>query len=101
MLDVNDVLITYMCTFTIPVWRKSFCLQISEALKVTLSSTGNETDVVPTDEVNFRSLQYALFTTCFVEVIGGFFFLVTAFYITADKIHVEKTVHGNYYCSIN
>lgn len=46
------------------------------------------------DEVMFRSLQYALFTTCFVEVLGGFFFLCTALYILRDKMRVEQIVNG-------
>lgn len=44
----------------------------------------------------FKSLQYALFSTCFVEILGGFFFLVTAFYIVEDKRKVEKAIHGKY-----
>ncbi|XP_018578254.1 protein spinster-like [Anoplophora glabripennis] len=46
-----------------------------------------------TDLKNFKSLQYALFSTCFVEVIGGLFFLITAFYIVQDKHKVEAAVH--------
>jgi hypothetical protein len=32
--------------------------------------------------------------TCFVEVIGGFFFLFTALYISRDKYEAEKTITG-------
>lgn len=98
---------------------------ISEALKVTLATpvsvvaaaggasvaaltaTANMTGAAITttattttstavdDEVIFRSLQYALFTTCFVEVLGGFFFLCTALYILRDKMRVEQIVNGD------
>jgi MFS transporter, Spinster family, sphingosine-1-phosphate transporter len=77
-------------------------IQILEVLKKSLSSpaaamldAGNATlssdvatvepvpDVSP--RIQFESLQYALFSTNFVEVIGGLFFLLTAIYIIRDK----------------
>ncbi|KAK5640850.1 hypothetical protein RI129_009397 [Pyrocoelia pectoralis] len=42
--------------------------------------------------IDFKALQYALFTTCFVEVIGGVFFLITALYIVKDRLKVEHAV---------
>lgn len=45
-------------------------------------------------ETQFKALQYALFTTCFVEVLGGIFFLATAFYIIRDKQNAERAVAG-------
>jgi hypothetical protein len=39
-------------------------------------------------------LQYSLFMTCFVEVIGGFFFLLTSLYITWDRRQAEKAIAG-------
>ncbi|XP_026480596.1 protein spinster-like isoform X2 [Ctenocephalides felis] len=44
------------------------------------------------DGPNFRSMQYALFTTSFVEVLGGLFFLLTAVYITRDRSKAEMAV---------
>ncbi|XP_063917652.1 protein spinster-like isoform X2 [Zophobas morio] len=41
---------------------------------------------------DFKSLQYALFTTCFVEILGALFFLVNALYILHDKQKVEKAI---------
>ncbi|KAJ8923321.1 hypothetical protein NQ315_001879 [Exocentrus adspersus] len=72
---------------------------LSEAFKIGLNTTeagshsitataGNSTDLD-----DFKSLQYALFSTCFVEVIGGLFFLITAFYVLQDKHKVETAVH--------
>uniref|UniRef100_A0A1Q3FWR3 Putative sugar transporter/spinster transmembrane protein n=2 Tax=Culex tarsalis TaxID=7177 RepID=A0A1Q3FWR3_CULTA len=44
--------------------------------------------------VQFRALQYALFSTSFVEIIGGVFFLLTAMYILRDRRNVERVVAG-------
>lgn len=53
----------------------------------------------PSQSVEFRALQYALFVTCFVEVIGGGFFLMTTKYIIKDKQKVDRAIagmeHGN------
>lgn len=69
-------------------------LQISEALKKSLSSVPAE---APSLIVQFKSLQYALFVTCFVEVIGGVFFLLTAMYIVRDKLKVDRSIAGKSY----
>ncbi|KAK3910946.1 Protein spinster [Frankliniella fusca] len=42
------------------------------------------------DLVEFHSMQYALFITCFIEVLGGICFLLTAMYIRKDKEEAEK-----------
>lgn len=44
--------------------------------------------------VQFRALQYSLFSTSFVEVLGGVFFLVTAIYILRDRATVDRAVAG-------
>lgn len=49
-----------------------------------------------TNETKFKALQYSLFTTSFVEVIGGLFFLITAAYILRDKAKAEKAVSGEF-----
>ncbi|KAJ4439910.1 hypothetical protein ANN_08040, partial [Periplaneta americana] len=82
---------------------------ISEALKVVLSSSSSSlesntslslnTSTITSEltyepAVEFHSLQYSLFMTCFVEVIGGFFFLFTALYIIRDKLQAETTIAG-------
>ncbi|XP_069703733.1 protein spinster isoform X2 [Periplaneta americana] len=83
---------------------------ISEALKVVLSSSSSSlesntslslnTSTITSEltyepAVEFHSLQYSLFMTCFVEVIGGFFFLFTALYIIRDKLQAETTIAAN------
>ncbi|XP_065214331.1 protein spinster isoform X1 [Planococcus citri] len=45
-------------------------------------------------QIEFRSLQYALFTTSFVEVLGGVFFLLTAMYVVEDKQAAERQLQG-------
>ncbi|XP_039752934.1 protein spinster isoform X2 [Pararge aegeria] len=60
---------------------------ISESLKRASSPTES-----PSLRVQFRSLQYALFVTCFVEVIGGIFFLLTSLYIVKDKQKVDRAI---------
>ncbi|XP_026327125.1 protein spinster isoform X3 [Hyposmocoma kahamanoa] len=62
---------------------------ISEALKKALSTNHNEQ---PTASVQFRSLQYALFVTCFVEIIGAVFFFLSAVYIVRDKLKVDRAI---------
>jgi hypothetical protein len=44
--------------------------------------------------IEFHSLQYSIFMTCFVQVLGGLFFLLTALYITADRLHAERAIAG-------
>ncbi|KAL4713991.1 hypothetical protein ACJJTC_005622 [Scirpophaga incertulas] len=62
---------------------------ISESLQISLSWP---TDEQPSQKIQFRALQYALFMTCFVELLGGVFFLITAFYIVRDKTKVDKAI---------
>ncbi|KAL9919528.1 lysolipid transporter protein spinster isoform 3-T4 [Glossina fuscipes fuscipes] len=66
----------------------SLSLTLNETIQSTLTSEPiiplALTDV-PQDSTSFYSLQYALFIVCFVEVLGGIFFLITAVFITDDK----------------
>ena len=36
-------------------------------------------------DIEFRSLQYALFATCFFQAFGAAFFLIVSFYVLDDK----------------
>lgn len=47
------------------------------------------------NDIQFKALQYSLFTTSFVEVLGGVFFLLTAAYILKDRANVDRAVAGN------
>jgi MFS transporter, Spinster family, sphingosine-1-phosphate transporter len=90
--------------------------QVSEILKGVLGPKPNGTDTAvllaeptaapqpfncngssinpDTAEVDFTALQYSLLITVVVEVIGGFFFLATAWYIVEDKAKVDRAVAG-------
>lgn len=73
--------------------------QISESLQKVLKPAVahdaiNRTVTLPAaadnDLAEFHSMQYALFITCFIEVLGGLFFLLTALYIRRDKEDAER-----------
>lgn len=81
--------------------------QLAENVTVTTLSTLNTTSTVapsnlsdPSDSdedsplIKFRALQYALFSTCFIEVLGSAFFMLTAMYIVRDKQRVERAIVG-------
>lgn len=55
---------------------------------------GNVTSEDPL--IEFRSLQYSLFLTIFVEVIGSLFFFLTALHIQKDKAMVDLTIAGKW-----
>ncbi|XP_076628089.1 lysolipid transporter protein spinster isoform X1 [Colletes latitarsis] len=66
---------------------------LSEGLKKVLLPDSNKHEVTDT-LVEFRSLQYALFLTIIVEVIGSLLFFFTALYIQKDKALVDLTIAG-------
>lgn len=59
-----------------------------------LSSDISNTNLDVSPDVEFRSLQYALFTTSFVEVLGGLFFLLTALHVVKDREAAERQLQG-------
>ncbi|XP_043666296.1 protein spinster isoform X2 [Vespula pensylvanica] len=72
---------------------------LSEALKfVVLPSLNLSGTIVNlnSDIVEFRSLQYALFITIFVEILGALFFFFSALYIEKDKALVELAITDKY-----
>jgi len=50
---------------------------------------------------DYASLQFALYMTCFVCVLGGGFFLATAIYVEKDRKMASLVTQGivNYQCS--
>lgn len=70
-----------------------YCSQISETLKKVVGPEAAETGAF-SPKTEFLSLQYALFLTTFVEVIGGLFFFLTALYIQRDKAIVDLSIAG-------
>lgn len=83
-----------------------FIFQISEILKkgtipvliasAALGSTSlqNDDSKDDSDIINFHSLQYALFVTSFVEVLGALFFFFAASHIIKDKELAETETPG-------
>lgn len=64
--------------------------QVAENVTTTVATTITADSTV----VQFKALQYSLFSTSFVEVLGGVFFLVTAVYILRDRSNVDRAVAG-------
>ncbi|XP_077268461.1 lysolipid transporter protein spinster isoform X1 [Temnothorax americanus] len=72
---------------------------ISEGLKSSFLSdlaVGEQSSVHDNQNVavEFRSLQYAMFLTMFVEVLGALFFFLTALHIQKDKALVDLAIAG-------
>ncbi|XP_011704377.1 PREDICTED: protein spinster isoform X1 [Wasmannia auropunctata] len=72
---------------------------ISEGLKSTFLpdlGVGGRANIYDIEKitVDFRSLQYAMFLTMFVEVIGALFFFLTALHIQKDKALVDLAIAG-------
>ncbi|XP_063983784.1 protein spinster isoform X1 [Diachasmimorpha longicaudata] len=61
---------------------------MSEGLRPYLLAPGEPTN----DYVDFKCLQYSLFLTIFVEVLGALFFFLTALHIQKDKALVDLTI---------
>lgn len=78
-------------------------MQLSEGLKTVLLSElyikyidAGMINIMSQDDIllEFRSLQYALFLTMFVAVLGSLFFFITALYIQKDKALVDLVIAG-------
>lgn len=81
-----------------PADLSSYSLLAENATTTTTTSTTLApivTDGADSHAVQFRALQYALFSTSFMEIIGGVFFLLTAMYILRDRRNVERVVAEN------
>ncbi|XP_055701224.1 protein spinster isoform X3 [Phlebotomus papatasi] len=64
-----------------------------------LEVTGNNSTIVfesidDSKETKFVALQYALFATCVVEVLGAVFFLITSFYVMRDREKAKRAIAG-------
>ncbi|XP_037823593.1 protein spinster isoform X2 [Lucilia sericata] len=87
---------------------ESLSLTLGEVFNSTTTTTEASTLIVPsttlsmqsqnlaltedTDLIKFEALQYSLFSTSFVEVIGGIFFLITAAFIIKDKNKASQAI---------
>lgn len=78
--------------------RNSNFGKVIESLSQTVENTTVAATTMLTQDstkVQFTALQYSLFSTSFVEVLGGVFFLITAVYILRDRANVDRAVAGN------
>lgn len=64
---------------------------VSDHLKTSLAQGDNNFGEVAQE---FFALQYSLYVCCFVAVIGGGFFLITALVIVKDKAETERATKG-------
>jgi len=46
-------------------------------------------------DLEFRALEYSLFSCCFFQALGAFFFFVVSFYVISDKIRAERQIQCN------
>ena len=46
-------------------------------------------------DIEFRCLQYALFSCCFFQAVGAYFFLITSFSVLDDKRVADRAIHGD------
>eukprot|EP00090_Calanus_glacialis_P008185 TRINITY_DN1649_c0_g2_i1.p1 TRINITY_DN1649_c0_g2~~TRINITY_DN1649_c0_g2_i1.p1 ORF type:complete len:563 (-),score=152.44 TRINITY_DN1649_c0_g2_i1:282-1970(-) len=46
-------------------------------------------------DLEFRALEYALFTCCFFQALGAFFFFVMSWYVISDKSKAERQIACN------
>ncbi|XP_043211074.1 protein spinster-like isoform X1 [Amphibalanus amphitrite] len=64
-----------------------------ETVSLALAAPSSGNDDVDT-YTQFKSMQYALFITMFVEVLGGVFFLINAAYIVRDRERARRLTAG-------
>ncbi|XP_055916681.1 protein spinster isoform X1 [Eupeodes corollae] len=74
---------------------ESLSLSLENATTTEIATLANPLPLIGDEDTNltkFEALQYALFSTSFVEVIGGIFFLLTAAFIIKDKTKASQAV---------
>lgn len=85
--------------YLVGVLSEAFQIMLSgqETPTGSINATVTTTSATPSDSdmTKYKALEYALYTTCFMEVLGGFFFLVCAFYLVEDREKVERTIHDD------
>merc|ERR1711874_293723 len=46
-------------------------------------------------DLEFRALEYSLFSCCFFQALGAFFFFVVSWYVISDKLKAERQIACN------
>ncbi len=72
----------------LPICLFVFVLQISDSLVPKFAGGADS------PAVKFATLQYALYITSFVCVLGGGFFLTTAMFVEKDKNKADRQIRG-------
>nr|NP_725532.1 spinster, isoform B [Drosophila melanogaster]AAG43825.1 spinster type I [Drosophila melanogaster]AAM70951.1 spinster, isoform B [Drosophila melanogaster] len=68
---------------------------IAEATTSLMETARSSASQEYSDVEQFEGLQYALFSTSFVEVLGGIFFIFTACFIIKDKYNATRGLQGD------
>ncbi|KQS62472.1 uncharacterized protein Dere_GG20571, isoform D [Drosophila erecta] len=68
---------------------------ITEATTSLMETARSAASQEYSDVEQFEGLQYALFSTSFVEVLGGIFFIFTACFIIKDKYNATRGLQGD------
>ncbi|XP_043643581.1 protein spinster-like isoform X2 [Drosophila teissieri] len=68
---------------------------ITEATTSLIETAHSAVSQEYSDVEQFEGLQYALFSTSFVEVLGGIFFIFTACFIIKDKYNATRGLQGD------
>jgi len=55
-----------------------------------------ESQLTPEEfDLEFRALEYSLFSCCFFQALGAFFFFVVSWYVISDKLKAERQIACN------
>lgn len=92
---IKGILRTTLWTVVSPAIGEDFPIGLAENATTTIGPEAAALVSTDSTEIQFKALQYSLFTTSFVEVLGGAFFLLTAAYILKDRANVDRAVAGN------
>ncbi|XP_067682434.1 protein spinster homolog 1-like isoform X3 [Haliotis asinina] len=109
MLCMNWAIVTDILLYVVIPTRRStaeaFQILVSHALGDAGSPylVGKVSDALSTNfhgdpkspSVQFLALQYALYSTAFVCVLGGGFFLATALFVEEDKSKADRQIRGS------
>merc|ERR1712013_914130 len=72
---------------------------LADSFKPLISPSSNLTmsyELTPEEyDLEFRALEYSLFTCCFFQALGAFFFFVMSWYVMSDKSKAERQIACN------
>lgn len=110
LLSLNWAIVTDILMYIVIPTRRSSAEAVQILLSHALGDAGSPYLVGLTSDVilasydrhdvfvEYLSLQYALYVSCFVCVLGGAFFLATALFIQRDREQTEKLIKAAGVC---